>query len=233
MELADLTVIVPTKNEAHNIGRLLASVPPAVHLIVVDDSEDGTPTRAAELRPRQTTVIRTSGNVSWARHVGARAARTSWLLFTDADVMFAPGYFERLRAIRDCDLVYGPKLSRDEFVHHYRMFASGQKLLGRAGIIAATGSNLAVKRLAWQAVGGFDTKLSCNEDSEFAWRLARSGYAARYCSDLVVYAFDHRRLYKGTTRKTVHSVVRCALMYTNLMPKRWRYQDWGYWSSTN
>jgi GT2 family glycosyltransferase len=233
MELSDLTIIVPTKNEIHNVERFLAPLPPPVQLIVVDDSDDGTPKRIAALRPQQTTIIRTPGNIAWARHIGARAARTQWLLFTDADVAFSANYFDQLQNITGCDAVYGPKLSQAEFANHYRLVSHSQALLERLGIAAVSGSNLVVKRPVWQAVGGFDTKLPCNEDSEFGWRLARSGYDIVFAPGLVVYAFDHRRLHKGPLRKVVHSLVRCTLMYTNLMPKQWRYRDWGYWRSAN
>ncbi|MGH8581125.1 MAG: glycosyltransferase, partial [Gammaproteobacteria bacterium] len=39
MNLSELTVIVPTRNEEKNIPRFLASVPEAVELIVVDASD--------------------------------------------------------------------------------------------------------------------------------------------------------------------------------------------------
>ncbi|MFN8465012.1 MAG: glycosyltransferase [Caldilineaceae bacterium] len=230
MDLRELTVVVPTKNEAHNIGRFLASLPPQVQLIVVDDSSDDTAAQVTALRPSLSRVIRSTGTIARARHIGARAATTPWLLFTDADVAFAADYFDRLREINNCDAVYGPKLSQDKHTHHYSLLSTGQQLLARTGIAAASGSNLVVKRLAWQAVGGFDTQLTCNEDSEFGWRLARSGYHIVFSPRLVVYAFDHRRLQKGVVRKSTHTIARCTLMYLNLMPRRWRYKDWGYWA---
>jgi hypothetical protein len=51
-----------------------------------------------------------------------------------------------------------------------------------------------------------------------------------FAPGLVVYARDHRRLQRGTLRKTVHSIARCSLLYFNLMPDRCRSRDWGYWS---
>lgn len=230
MNLSDVTVVVPTKNEARNIGRFLASVPAPVQVVVVDDSDDDTPQRIVAARPQLTRVIRSPGNIAWARHLGARAAQTQWLIFTDADVVFAPDYFDRLQKLPAGDLLYGPKLSQDNYTSHYQLFAGGQQLLARLGIPATSGSNMVLKKSAWQAVGGFDVRLSCNEDSELGWRLARHGCSVVFAPDLVVYAFDHRRLQKGTVRKTMHSLVRCTLLYTNLMPQQWRQGDWGYWS---
>ena len=61
-------------------------------------------------------------------------------------------------------------------------------------------------------------------------RIKRHGFRIAFAPDLIVYARDHRRLQRGTLRKTLHSVTRCALLYFNLMPDRWRSHDWGYWS---
>jgi hypothetical protein len=71
--------------------------------------------------------------------------------------------------------------------------------------------------------------LTCHEDSEVVWRLRRAGCRVSFWKDLVVQATDHRRLEGGRLRKTLHSMARCALLYTNLMPRKYRTYDWGYW----
>jgi GT2 family glycosyltransferase len=225
-----LSVIVPTRNEAHNVPAFLASLPPGVQLIVVDASQDATPELIQTLRPHNTLLLRYASTVTQGRQWGAEAAETTWLLFTDADVIFPPDYFERLRGYRGYDALYGPKLSTDEFRSYYRWFAQGQRLAHALGMPAASGSNLLVKRQVLKDIGGFDLELTCNEDSELAWRIKRRGYRVGFAPDLVVYARDHRRLHGGVARKTLHSWVRCALLYFNLMPSRWRKHDWGYWS---
>jgi glycosyltransferase involved in cell wall biosynthesis len=230
MQLSDLTIVVPTKNEAHNIGRFLAGIPQGVNLIVVDASEDATPDLVLTTRPHKTNVIRHPARIAGARQIGAEAAGTSWLLFTDADVTFDVGYFDRILAYGACDALYGPKLAPGSFGAYYRWFSRGQGWLHRLGIPAASGSNLAVQRQVCLDSGGFDTDLLCNEDSEFGWRLARQGYRIVFAPDLAVLEHDHRRLRRGVVRKSVHSVTRCALLYTGLMPRRWRGLDWGYWS---
>lgn len=230
MSLKDITVIVPTKNEERNIVTFLGSLPAWVSLIAVDASQDDTPEIIKTRRPERSQVVRHPGGVSMARQIGAEAAQTAWLLFTDADVSFPPDYFGRLAGYRGYDLIYGPKLSTGEYANYYRWFARGQALLHRLGIPAASGSNLLISRHALWAAGGFDTQLSCNEDSELAWRVKRRGYPILFLPDLVVYAQDHRRLERGLLRKTVHSFARCLLLYFDLIPSRWRGRDWGYWS---
>lgn len=229
MRLDDVTVIVPTRNEQSNILAFLESLPDRVSLIVIDASQDATLELVQRQRPAHTLVLRHPGNVAEARQVGAEAARTTWLLYTDADVVFAPDYFERLEGYHGYDVLYGPKLSSDEFAGYYRWFARGQQLLHWIGVPAASGSNLLITRHALFAAGGFDLRLSCNEDSELVWRVKWRGYPALFARDLVVYARDHRRLRRGRARKTMHSVIRCALLFSDLMPDRWRDWDWGYW----
>jgi glycosyltransferase involved in cell wall biosynthesis len=231
MDLTDVTLIVPTRNEAVNIERFLESLPAALALVIVDASDDGTVDIVAARRPEHTRIVRDPGSVTEARQLGAVLADTEWLLFSDADVAFAPDYFARLAELPEADAVYGPKLSSDEFAGYYRWFARGQQLCHALGIPAASGSNLLVRRCALHAVGGFDLALRCNEDSELVWRIKSNGAAVRYDRRLVVHATDHRRLYGGRIRKTLHSVARCALLRAGLIPARWRHHDWGYWST--
>ena len=237
--LNDVTIIVPTRNEVQNIVPFLRSLPPTIKLIVVDASDDHTPDLILQERPHNTRVVQRPSNVTEARQIGAELARTPWLLFTDADVLFADDYFEKLTGWEETatstllstsvSAIYGPKLSQDEFQTYYRRFSQGMAISHRLGIPAASGSNLLIKRTAFWAIGGFDLRLTCNEDSEIAWRLKQYGHQLAFADELVVYARDHRRLYQGTTRKTLHSVARCALLFSGLMPQRWRTDDWGYW----
>ena len=55
------------------------------------------------------------------------------------------------------------------------------------GIPAPSGSNLIIRADTFATSGGFDLSLTCNEDSEIAWRLKRNG-------NQIVYASDRRRL---------------------------------------
>jgi len=231
--LRELTIVVPTRNEAENIGAFLDSLPPEVALIVVDKSTDGTPEIVRRRRPHHTTVLECNDSLTVARHKGALAARTRWLLFTDADVKFAPGYFAVLASRLDANartaLLFGPKLSADDYPGHYRRLAVVQRVLAALCIPAASGSNMLVTAEAFAAVGGFDAALTCNEDSELGWRIARAGFEWHCDPRLVAFATDHRRLRRGVLRKTLHTVFRCSLLYLGLIPRRWRGHDWGYW----
>jgi glycosyltransferase involved in cell wall biosynthesis len=235
LALTDLTIVVPTRNETANVETFLDSIPAEVELIVVDKSTDDTLQLVRRRRPQRTTILECSDSLTVARQQGALAARTQWLLFADADVRFAAGYFAALAELlaaddgRSVSMLFGPKLSADEYEGHYGRLAVAQRALAMLRIPAASGSNLLVKAEAFAAVGGFDTALTCNEDSELGWRIARAGFAWRCDTRLVAFATDHRRLRRGALRKTFHTVVRCSALYLGLIPRRWRSHDWGYW----
>jgi GT2 family glycosyltransferase len=233
LQLSDITLVLATRDEARNIERFLLSIPRELALVVVDASRDETPDLIERIRPDNTLVLREPGNVTAARQRGAEVAKTEWILFSDADVVFAPTYFAMLERLEETAVFYGPKLSRDLYRHYYRRFAAGQSLCHAFGIPAASGSNLVVPRKALLAVGGLDLRLSCNEDTELVWRIKAAGFKVRYMRGLVVYAIDHRRIEGGRFGKTLHSIARCLLLYTGLMPEGWRRLDWGYWKNRN
>jgi glycosyltransferase involved in cell wall biosynthesis len=227
----DVTVIVPTKNEIANIGRFLASIPDDIALVVVDSSDDGTPDLIAELRPAA-EVIRARTNIPIARQIGSDAAATPWLVFADADVVFAPSYFRRLEELDvgdDAGGVIGTKSTVDGFDRYHRWFVRGQRLLSSLGIPAASGSNMLVRADALDEVGGFDPALSVNEDTELMFRIARSRYSVAFARDLTVLSFDHRRLEAGLARKIAHGAIRNTALYFGLFGDTVRRSDWGYW----
>jgi glycosyltransferase involved in cell wall biosynthesis len=231
MDLNDISIIVPTRNEAGNIPQLLHSIPQEVNLILIDASKDETGDIACRLRAGRTIVYKSDERIASARHIGAQLAHTPWLLFTDADVHFSDNYFKLIRSLPQFDAYYGPKLSSDEFISYYQQIAKWQSIADACRIPAVSGSNFIIRRDVYFYCGGFDIDLLVNEDSELGWQLPRNGFKIKFFNELAVYAHDHRRLYRGSSRKTIHSLVRCFLLYFNLMPHRWRSSDWGYWTT--
>ncbi|HEX9085643.1 MAG TPA: glycosyltransferase family 2 protein [Gemmatimonadaceae bacterium] len=103
-----VSVIVPARNEAHNIARcvtsILSTTYPNLELIVVDDSStDGTAqiARDAAQRDPRARFIKSPPlpdgwfGKQWACATGARVARGSVLQFTDADTVHGPDLVTR------------------------------------------------------------------------------------------------------------------------------------------
>jgi GT2 family glycosyltransferase len=129
-----------------------------------------------------------------ARNAGVRAARCSLVAFCDADDVVQPGWLEALReGLADSDLVAG-------------MFDMGS-LNGRPQshpIPPATkqlgflpfglGANLAVRRDAFEAVGGFRERLAAEdqlelpvgEDVDLCWRMQLAGYRFTSAANAIV-----------------------------------------------
>jgi len=106
--LPSVSVVVPARDEAASISRalgsLLAQDYPDLEVIAVDDrSADGTGALLHEVaaRERRLVVLRVDDlPAGWlgknhALWRGAEQARGEWLLFTDADVVFAPDALRR------------------------------------------------------------------------------------------------------------------------------------------
>ncbi|WP_197479877.1 glycosyltransferase [Paenibacillus swuensis] len=101
---ADITIIIPARNEERNIGELLRTIRAqqcsAAEVLVVDDSStDRTAALAAAAGAR---VIRADAlppgwqGKAWACHTGAEQARSRLLLFLDADTRLAPDALAKL-----------------------------------------------------------------------------------------------------------------------------------------
>ena len=237
MDLEDLTVIVPTKNEAGNIEAFLRSLHPDVRLIVVDASTDTTRAIIAQVRPANTVVLEDPGNIPRARQLGADQAETPWLLFTDADMVFGESYFEAWSALTVDDrvgAVQGAKLSADgEYATYYTLFSAGIDLLARVNIPAGSGSNMIIRKQALHNAGGFDLDLSANEDTHILWAVRQDGWRVVYAKSLQVFERDHRRLQQGIVKKTFHSWTRSIMLMTGIGANQVRKSDWGYWSGGN
>jgi glycosyltransferase involved in cell wall biosynthesis len=230
--LCDVSLIVPTKDERDHLPAFLASVPDAVELVIVDASRDGTDVLAEELRPARTRVIRSPSGIAGARQIGARSAAGRVLLFSDVDVAFEPGYWDALPAVLGADAFYGPKRTTAAYPRYGRAFVTAQGLLHRLGIPAASGSNMAVRRDVFDAVGGFRQDLPVNEDTELMMRVARRGYRVLWRPELAVRSLDDRRLRAGVVFKSAHSLTRGLLLLAEHrlgLPRRWLAHDWGYW----
>ena len=107
----DLTIVLPTLNEAGNIGPLIQSLQAALGqtpVIVVDASSDETPQQAQQAGAR---VIDNRKGYAASLLQGLREAGTTWVLVMDADGSHtAEDALKLWQGREDADLVVGSRL---------------------------------------------------------------------------------------------------------------------------
>jgi cellulose synthase/poly-beta-1,6-N-acetylglucosamine synthase-like glycosyltransferase len=187
-ELPPVSVVVPVRNGAAEIGRLLASLQaldyPAdrLEVLVVDNgSHDGTAEVAARF---PVTVLTEPVPSSYAaRNRGARAARFAWIAFTDADCMVAPDWLRRLLAPPLPDTV-GAVVGE---VVAAEADTSVQRLTERFGLMrhavtlphkilpCFSTANVAVRRDLLSRLRGFREDVRFFGDMDLSWRLQLEG----------------------------------------------------------
>ena len=219
-----VSIIIPARNEARDIGRAVAShlsqTYRNIEVILVDDqSTDATSEvarQAANGDPRLRIVQGEplpDGWVgkSWACHQGSRLARGEWLLFSDADVIHAPDTVGRCLAMAirlgRGGLTIAPRVETGTVAERVVMPAAIQLIqtmvapgpvarLSWTPITVAVGAFLLVRRDVYDTVDGHaGIGHHMVDDLQLAAAIKRSGH-------LLVPADGtrllHLRMYRGT-----------------------------------
>lgn len=190
--LPALSIVIPARNEVHNLARLLPSLqrlryPGRLELIVVDDgSTDGTGKIAAAHGARVLRIDHLPAG--WkgkphACHQGAQAATGDWLLFTDADTVHHPDSAARAVAYARHRQLDGLSLFLKQETHAWidRLALTA----AYAGLFAGTrpqdqllnGQYVLLQREVYWESGGFAAvQAEALEDVAFGRRLRRQGF---------------------------------------------------------
>ena len=194
-----VSVIVPARNEELCLGRCVESLVSqqgvSLEVIVVDDgSTDRTPEIAASI-PGVEVVDAGPLPAGWSGKVnamlaGARAARGSWLLFTDADTVHRPGSLARALAEAQQHGAALLSYSPEQEVHGFWEKAVMPVIFAELAVTyrpsevsdpaspaaAANGQYLLISRSAYDAVGGHAAvSTSLLEDVALARAVKKSG----------------------------------------------------------
>lgn len=226
-----LSVVVPAHNNGQDLRRCLAALEeepePACEIIVVDDgsTQDLGPI-AGGPRVRLLRLADNAGPAA-ARNHGASQARGEILLFVDADVVVARGTLRRvaeiLAARPDVAAVFGSYDARPSapavvsqyrnLLHHYVHQTGGVEA---STFWAGCG---AVRRAAFEAVGGFDAgryRAPSIEDIELGYRLRAAGHRV-----LLEPALQVTHLKRWTLASMVRTdVLRRAIPWSRLILER-------------
>ncbi len=249
-----LSIVIAACNEADTIGPTLQSLLrqdyPSFEIIVVDDrSTDGTPAVIdalaqldARIRPLRIDVLPSGwlGKVH-ALQRGSERADGDWLLFTDADVLFAPGALTKTMSLvlqRATDhLAVLPKQITSSFWLDVTLGAFGAIFLqqtraleletpGGRGFIGSGGFNL-VRRAALAQTPGFEwLRMEVVDDVGLGLMLKRCGFTTTLAisTDLVAVAWYHslagmvRGLEKNSFLASARGSLLRLLLLTTFIP---------------
>lgn len=226
-----ISIIIPAFDEADRIGGQLAALAAQIpgddcEVIVADNgSRDGTPAVVASWSDRlPVRVVDASARrgPAAARNDAARVARGDLLVFVDADDVVLPGFVDAWRDL-PADVVFatGPVVFFPAgAAPPADARAAAPVLPVQMGFLPyALGANLAVRRAAFDRVGGFDESYRAAEDVDLSWRLQLDGVRL----DLVPGAVVAKREAAGFA-----ATVRQYVAYGRRDPQLYRaYRDLG------
>lgn len=222
-----VSVAIPAHNEEQYIARCLESLarqdfPGELEIVVclnlcTDKTEDIV-RRFAQRSPWPMTIVSEARKgVGWARQRACLATSGEIIASADADAIYPSWWAARIAQAFAADpqlvVLYGP-VRLQGFGRFWRFFhpilndtiTYVGRLVGWHNVI---GSNFAMRREAFLAVGGFNTTLKALEDHEIVRRLRRLGHV-RYDAHLVAYA-SARRYNRLGVWKTISFYARNAI----------------------
>jgi cellulose synthase/poly-beta-1,6-N-acetylglucosamine synthase-like glycosyltransferase len=172
VEIDDLTVIVPFRNERERIPIILSAINnssslPALFIFVDDHSTDNTSdVICAQLENKQFRIIQLpDGQIGKKQAIreAMKQVETKWVLSMDADIHFSPTYFQELNSLFSTDATVLPILMQGQKWYH-RIYELDVLLINaiNAGItgwrrpIIASGANLLYKKSAFETYDRFE-----------------------------------------------------------------------------
>lgn len=216
-----ISVVIVSKDEAAlegtvtDVTRQAGDLEEPCEVIVVDASNG----RLDDIRARHEAKVRwvrfeqppsVRVSIPHQRNAGVRTARGDLIVFTDAGCRPEPGWLERLVAPLGGDehITVGLTLAAVGSTGLYDRGA--RKALESRYLTECSTINLAFRREAFDAVGGFDESFSYGSDVDFAWRLADAGYRLRSVPGAVV-RHDWGRWRRQLRRSYVYGRARTRL----------------------
>ena len=193
-----ISVVIISKDEPALDGTLSAVREQAAGVgepceILVIDASDG---RLDEIRRAHEPAVRwirfrrpagAGVTIPHQRNAGVRAAQGDIIVFTDSGCYPGDGWLTRLIApLHDGEYVAaGPAFATAEDFDPYSL-AAARQIPADGYLTECPTINLAFRREAFDAVGGFDEDFAYGSDIDFSWRLGDAGYRIRAVPDAFV-----------------------------------------------
>ena len=178
MATPTISVVIPSYNEAEYLPKLLECLKvqtfQGFEIVVADNnSDDGTQDIARSYGAR----VVAGGMPAEGRNRGAAVAKGEFVFFFDADVKIAKGFLKsalkemraRKAELATCETFPLSNLSLDRFMHTVANFFVKINLENDPH---APGFCILVSKRVYDAVGGFNEKLTLAEDHDFVKRAS-------------------------------------------------------------
>jgi GT2 family glycosyltransferase len=208
LDLADLSIVVPVKNNQAGVERLLEAclkVFPPKHcpaeILLVDNLSSPpleVPAQVARALPVRLLVCSQPGAAA-ARNLGGRLARTQWILFLDSDCIPTPGLIEGYRQSMSGAIAYAGVV-RAEHNNSLSKYYDTQGILrplplwdqGMERPAYLITANALVWRPALAQIGGLDERFPSagGEDIDLGLRLWAVGPLAYASNAQVLHTFE-------------------------------------------
>lgn len=197
---ARLTVVIPVRDRADSLDRLLALLRPELRVVVVDDASADGHAIAEVCDRRGAQLIPLGHNVgpAAARNVGLGRVTTPLVAFVDSDVLVtASDLLALTRHFADPGLaIVAPRVvgrAPETAPRWFERYGAerGSLDLGETPSLVRRGASVsylpsACLVAAVDCLGdGFDPKLRVGEDVDLVWRVESSGWRVRYDPDTV------------------------------------------------
>ncbi|TWP34218.1 mycofactocin biosynthesis glycosyltransferase MftF [Leekyejoonella antrihumi] len=214
---AEVTCVVPVRDQPAGLARLLAGLHDVFRVIVVDDASVGPAPIAAVAARHRAQLVRLDTNLgpAGARNVGLGLVDTAYVLFVDSDVTVDARAILRLgRHLQDPGLaVVAPRVVGGAGCS--RRLAAYESVRSSLDLGCDGGLVHPQSRIGWlpsacllartSALGeGFDAKMRVGEDVDLVWRLIAGGWRVRYEPAVVAQHADHRPLPAWLARKAFY-----------------------------
>ena len=201
----DVTVVIPVRDNAAGLHRLLTALR-GLRVVVVDDGSEV----PVSVDPAETAceidIIRhpTSRGPAAARNTGLGRCRSDFVAFLDADVLPRRGWLEALLGHFSDPTVAlaAPRIVAldpgSTAIARYEAARSALDLGARESPVVPYGpvsyvpsAAIVCRRSAIVEIGGFDEALHSGEDVDLCWRLLENGSRLRY-EPVARVAHEHR-----------------------------------------
>jgi glycosyltransferase involved in cell wall biosynthesis len=227
-----VSVIIPTYNRAGIISRTIDNVFQQTYrnleLIIVDDgSTDNTQTKLRQYGSRIRVITQSNAGPSIARNNGASMARGEIIAFQDSDDLWQPTKLQRQVALLEADrripcclcnvsmrVINGKAFT--SFDHSLIRVHDAEGIWVNVLDVLATRFILfnqaaAIRRDAFERVGGFPEDLKYLEDYDLPLRLSLEGPWAFIRDPLVIYGEDSPLSFSDQAKKDLATLRKCEV----------------------